>query len=198
MKKNHSSITEFIDRFIRRHKIFNIAFYFLCLSLQVAAQGNQGLKLSCERDTSRCWYIVATTGVAPDRIIVFADFNVTQVNPGVVQINTLIAHENTKNKDFYTTALEFDKKKKLYRSVGAYVVFGDGKIQLEAGSKWDSVPSGWLERVALAANEPNVRSNPGKHGMAAFAGVFRPIDVVDLARAFLWKPVQKDLNQGSK
>jgi hypothetical protein len=78
------------------------------------------------------------------------------------------------------------------------VVFGDGKIQIEAGSKWDSVPSGWIERVALAANEPNVRSNPGKYGMAAFAGVFRPIDVVDLARAFLWKPVQANLNQGSK
>lgn len=141
---------------------------------------------NCPYDSPRCWYVIWSTGDAPERHI-FVVSRVEQPDLTVRRIEVIEAFERASPIDHAIYVLEFDCKPRRFRVVSGTLVGQDQVQSSQRGSDWASVAEGSLaDRQHVFACDSNAVANPTSLSMLYFGSLYRASDVVDFLRKFLW------------
>lgn len=156
----------------------------------------------CKSDMLRCWYIFWGAGETPYRKLFFADLKIRtpSSDQDLVEMDVIEVHEgdNPKEKganDYLLMTMQFRCKEQKFRVLGGYAFMLNGKIDPAPGaSDWFPIPkASWYTLASRPACDKEVRLRPLAHQMLWFGSQYRPIDVVDYTRRFLWQ--QSSSNQ---
>jgi hypothetical protein len=145
----------------------------------------------------RCWYIFWGAGDAPYRKLFFADLKVRTPtgDPNLVEIDVIEVHEGDSPKDqgandYLLMTLQFRCQEQQFRVLDGYAFMFNGKIDRAPGAtQWFPVPEAWYKLAGRIACDKEVQLRPLAHQMLWFGSQYRPIDVVDYTRRFLWEQV---------
>jgi hypothetical protein len=143
----------------------------------------------CQTGMVRCWHVIFGAGDAPTRKLYFADVRVrTSADaPDVVELDAIEALEGHATNDHLYYLLQYRCAKRQFRIVTGYAFMLDGRIDRAPGAtQWMRVVPSWFERAGKVACDQNVRVAPEIQQMAWFGDMYRPTDVVDYTRRFVW------------
>jgi hypothetical protein len=146
---------------------------------------------SCRSGMVRCWHLIFGAGDAPTRKLYFADFRVRTpaAEPGVAELDAIEALEGHATNDHLVYVLQFRCARKQFRILTGYAYMLNGRIDRAPGAtQWMRVVPSWFERAGQVACDQQVRVAPEAHQMAWYGNMYRPTDVVDYTRRFLWGP----------
>jgi hypothetical protein len=154
----------------------------------------EGIKDCQPTSMLRCWYIFWGTGDTPYRKLYFADLKTRTPtsDKNLVEMDVIEVHEtdNPAEKganDYLLMTLQFRCNQNKVRVLDGYAFMFNGKIDRAPGaSPWFDVPEAWYKLARRAACDKEVRLRPLAHQMLWFGSQYRPIDVVDYTRRFLW------------
>lgn len=148
----------------------------------------------CKSDMLRCWYIFWGAGDAPYRKLYFADLKTRTPtsDKNLVEMDVIEVHEGDNPEDegandHLLMTMQFRCKEQEFRVLGGYAFMFNGKIDRAPGaSKWFPIPKAWYMLASRPACDKEVRLKPLANEMLWFGSQYRPIDVVDYTRRFLW------------
>ena len=110
----------------------------------------------------------------------------------LVEVDVIHAHETDDPQvpganDFLLMTLQFDCARKQSRIAGGYALMFDARVDRAPGaSPWTGgYEKNWQGLVARVACDPDARPDP--KAMVWLGGFYRPVDVVDIVRRYLWK-----------
>lgn len=149
---------------------------------------------SCRIGMVRCWHMIFGAGDAPTRKLYFADFRVRTPPdaPDVVELDVLEALEGHATNDHLYYVLQFRCAKKQFRILTGYAYMRNGRIDRAPGAtQWMRVVPSWFDRARMVACDQQVRIAPAGHQMAWYGNMYRPTDVVDYTRRFLWSTASR-------
>lgn len=149
----------------------------------------------CKSSMLRCWYIFWGAGEAPYRKLFFADLKIRTPtsDKDLIEMDVIEVHEGDNPKerganDYLLMTMQFRCKEQKFRILGGYAFMLSGKIDPAPGaSEWFRIPEAWYKLASRPACDKEVRLRPLAHQMIWFGSQYRPIDVVDYTRRFLWE-----------
>ena len=145
---------------------------------------------------SRCWYMVFGTGDTPVRKIWFVDLKPRYPDgpsADLVEIDVVEAHETDDPKtaganDFLFYKMQYQCQAKKVRVFDGYAyTFGNRVDRAPGASQWlTGYQKSWYGEVEKAACDKKVQLSPSGHNMLWIGDYYRPFDLVDFTRRYLW------------
>jgi hypothetical protein len=146
---------------------------------------------------ARCWYMVFGTGDTPVRKIWFVDLKPrypSGPSADLVEIDVVEAHESDDPKtaganDFLFYKMQYQCRGKKVRVLDGYAyMFGDRVDRAPGASQWlTGYKKSWYGEVEKAACDKKVQLSPTAKDMLWIGDYYRPVDLVDFTRRYLWE-----------
>ena len=145
---------------------------------------------------ARCWYMVFGTGDTPVRKLWFVDLKPRYPDgpsADLVEIDVVEAHETDDPKvqganDFLFYKMQYQCRAKKVRVLDGYAYMFSNRVDRAPGaSQWlTGYQKSWYGEVEKAACNKKAQLSPTGYDMLWIGDYYRPADLVDFTRRYLW------------
>jgi hypothetical protein len=143
---------------------------------------------------SRCWYMFHAAGEKPRQRVWYLDLKVRTPENGIAEIDIVEAHETddpsvqgANNFVFYT--LQFRCERQRMRVLDGYAyMFGNRVDRAPGAGEWlGDYQNSWFGEAGRVACDKRMQLTPQAMKLMWLGDYYRPIDLVDFTRRFLWE-----------
>jgi len=145
---------------------------------------------------TRCWYLFFGEGEHPNRKVYVADLKTHKddADTNLVAVDVIVINESESSRaaignDFVFYTIQYQCGNAKMRELDAYAFEFTGKLERATmPTQWYSdYQQSWYGIAGKIACEDDVRLRPDTYNMVWVGSLFRPIDVVDIMRKYVWK-----------
>jgi hypothetical protein len=143
---------------------------------------------------STCWYMFFAASDAPVRRVWFLDLKVRTPQKGVAEIDVIEAHESDdKNidgaNDFVFYTIQYRCAQKKMRVLDGYAfMFGNRVDRAPGAGEWlGDYEGSWFGDAGKVACSKAIQLTPASAKLLWMGDYYRPIDLVDFTRRYLWE-----------